>query len=109
MQSVTNGTASKLTISLFNDAPVTFKTAKNVNELSQLFCDQLNPSRTEAGYKPLSVQRLNFILQHLDLHDRRLFFASCLGAHNFSAFFWSRIRPQKLPITAVEEVAKKDA
>lgn len=64
----------------------------NTNELSEMFCQKLNPSRKEAGYPPYSVPRMNRMLQHLDLWDRKAFYASCLEAREFGSYFHFALR-----------------
>ncbi len=73
-------------IPLFQAREKSYKEA-NCNELSQMFCDRINPGRIEHAYKPYTVPRVNRMLQHLDLMDRKAFYASCLEAKNFSSFF----------------------
>lgn len=84
-------TGKPLPITLFQERDVTYKEA-NTNQLSQMFCDRINPDRTAAGYKPLTVPRMNMLLQHLDLHDRKLFYGSLLEARNFGSAFFARLR-----------------
>ncbi len=76
----------KISLSLFPKSERSYKEF-NTNELSQAFCDKINPGRIEAGYPPYKVPRVNRMLQHLDLWDRKAFYASCLEAKNFSGFF----------------------
>lgn len=77
-----------------SSGPVDYRSATK-NELSELFCEQVNPSRISGGFPPYTIARMNFKLQHLDLHDRKLLYGSCLGARNFAALFEHSLRVRK--------------
>lgn len=62
------------------------------DELIEQFRDRLNPSRIEAGYKPLTVP---MILRHVktakgkaDTTTLRDFYKECTYANSFSKWFW---------------------